>query len=81
VCPEEVVSRTRAPEGDDPGPTDGAGRREREDRERRAERKKRRKEEKERGDERPGPERAVRRRGRRRLIGLHPMGRVADALL
>lgn len=52
---EEVVSRTRAADEDDPGQPDASGRREREDRERRAERKKRRKEEKqaERADERP----------------------------
>ena len=51
---EEVVARTRAPEGDDPGQPDVTGRREREDRERRAERKKRRADEKsERSDERP----------------------------
>ncbi len=51
---EEVVARTRAPEGEDPGQPDVSGRREREDRERRAERKKRRADEKsERGDERP----------------------------
>jgi uncharacterized membrane protein len=49
---EEVVARTR--DGDDPGPADLSGRREREDRERRAERKKRRAEAKdERADERP----------------------------
>lgn len=51
---EEVVARTRAPEGEDPGQPDLTGRREREDRERRAERKKRRADEKsERADERP----------------------------
>ena len=42
---EEVVSRTRAGDEHDPGTTDPAGRREREERERRAERR-RRKEEK-----------------------------------
>ena len=52
---EEVVSRTRSGDADDPGPVDPTGRREREDRERRAERKKRRAEEKsERPDEKPG---------------------------
>ena len=51
---EEVVSRTRTGDVDDPGPVDPTGRREREDRERRAERKKRRAEEKsERPDEKP----------------------------
>ncbi|MCW2680375.1 MAG: hypothetical protein JWM62_1776 [Frankiales bacterium] len=49
---EEVVARTRAAEGEDPGQPDVAGRREREDRERRAERKKRRADEKA-ADERP----------------------------
>ena len=51
---EEVVSRTRAGDEEDPGPVDPTGRREREDRERRAERKRRRQEEKtDRADERP----------------------------
>ena len=50
---EEVVARTRAPEGEDPGQPDVSGRREREDRERRAERKRRTKEQ--RGDEQPSP--------------------------
>ncbi len=49
---EEVVSRTRSGDGEDPGQPELAGRREREDRERRAERKKRRKEERQ-PDERP----------------------------
>jgi uncharacterized membrane protein len=49
---EEVVARTRSSDEEDPGTTDPAGRREREDRERRAERKKRRIEEKSAGDER-----------------------------
>jgi uncharacterized membrane protein len=52
---EEVVSRTRPGDVEDPGQSDPTGRREREDRERRAERKKRRLEDRagERVDERP----------------------------
>lgn len=50
---EEVVSRTRASDGEDPGSPDAAGRREREDRERRAERKRRRQEDRSGTEERP----------------------------
>ena len=50
---EEVVSRTRAGDEQDPGTSDPVGRREREERERRAERRRRKEEKADRPDERP----------------------------